>query len=167
MLHLGNLRFAPADQGEGSAVEASPSSQEALRLAARFLHVEPQRLAEALVERQAACLLATYYILLATYYSTAVLFTLYCLLPATVERQVVIRGEMQHMRNKVKEANEAAEALAKAVYSTLFDDLVQRINGAVGGERGMSIGVLDIFGFEIFEVNRLERLHSCASNYLL
>ena len=32
--------------------------------------------------------------------------------------QVVIRGEVQHMRNKVKEANEAAEALAKAIYST-------------------------------------------------
>ena len=105
----------------------------------------------------------TYYLLHTTCYSLLP----YCLLPATVERQVVIRGEMQHMRNKVKEANEAAEALAKAVYSTLFDDLVQRINGAVGGERGMSIGVLDIFGFEIFEVNRLERLHSCASNYLL
>ena len=81
---------------------------------------------------------------------------------------MVIRGEMQHMRNKVKEANEAAEALAKAVYSTLFDDLVQRINGAVGGERGMSIGVLDIFGFEIFEVNRLElciQLLTIATTY--
>jgi myosin heavy subunit len=77
---------------------------------------------------------------------------------ALVERQVVIRGEVQHMRNRVKEAHEAVEALCKAVYSNLFDDLVQRINSAVGGERGMSIGVLDIFGFEIFETNSFEQL---------
>ena len=77
---------------------------------------------------------------------------------ALVERQVVIRGEVQHMRNKVKDANEAVEALCKAVYSTLFDDIVLRINAAVGGVRGASIGVLDIFGFEIFETNSFEQL---------
>ena len=66
MLHLGNLRFAPAEQGEGSAVDASASSQEALRLAARFLHVEPQALAEALVERQVRPKLLTTYLLLLT-----------------------------------------------------------------------------------------------------
>ena len=40
----------------------------------------------------------------------------------------------------------------------LFDDLVRRINQAVGGERGVFIGVLDIFGFEIFETNSFEQL---------
>ena len=90
MLHLGNLRFAPAEQGEGSAVDASASSQEALRLAARFLHVEPQALAEALVERQVwpvyslTNLLPTTTVLLTTHY-----------LPRRIERQVVIRGKMQ------------------------------------------------------------------------
>ena len=77
---------------------------------------------------------------------------------ALVERQISIRGEVQHMRNKVKEATEASEALAKASYSALFDDLVKRINKAVGGEQGVKIGVLDIFGFEIFEKN-------CSSSY--
>ena len=33
---------------------------------------------------------------------------------ALVERQVAIRGEVQHMRNTVDKAGEAAEALAKA-----------------------------------------------------
>ena len=77
---------------------------------------------------------------------------------ALVERQIAIRGEVQHMRNTVEKAYEAVEALAKAVYSNVFDDLVRRINASVGGERGSSIGVLDIFGFEIFEVNSLEQL---------
>ena len=69
---------------------------------------------------------------------------------ALVERQIAIRGEVQHMRNTVEKAYEAVEALAKAVYSNVFDDLVRRINASVGGERGSSIGVLDIFGFENF-----------------
>ncbi|KAL1507307.1 hypothetical protein AB1Y20_008153 [Prymnesium parvum] len=77
---------------------------------------------------------------------------------ALVERQVVIRGELQCMRNNTKAASEAVEALAKAVYSALFDDLVRRINMAVGGERGNAIGVLDIFGFEIFKTNSFEQL---------
>ena len=57
----------------------------------------------------------------------------------------------------------------KAIYSNLFDDLVRRINAAVGGERGMSIGVLDIFGFEIFEVNSLllTMAQQLCINYLL
>ena len=45
------------------------------------------------------------------------------------------------------------------VYSALFDDLVRRINASVGGQRGgQRIGVLDIFGFEIFEQNSFEQL---------
>ena len=55
---------------------------------------------------------------------------------ALVERQIAIRGEVQHMRNTVEKAYEAVEALAKAVYSNVFDDLVRRINASVGGERG-------------------------------
>ena len=39
--------------------------------------------------------------------------------------QVVIRGEVQRMRNRVVHAYDAVEALAKAVYSAMFDDLVR------------------------------------------
>ena len=49
-------------------------------------------------------------------------------------------------------------AFGKSVYNTLFNFLVGRINGALEGSRGRFIGILDIFGFEIFEVNSLEQL---------
>ncbi|KAH8088806.1 hypothetical protein JL720_6771 [Aureococcus anophagefferens] len=54
-----------------------------------------------------------------------------------------------------------ARALAKAAYGRLFDWLVKRINVAVaqgGAAGGKFIGVLDIFGFEIFESNSFEQL---------
>ena len=55
------------------------------------------------------------------------------------------------------QASLARDALVKSIYSKLFDELVRRINAAVGGQRGVSIGVLDIFGFEIFEHNSFEQ----------
>jgi len=120
-LHLGDVAFASAEGGEGSAVE--PHSHGSLSLAAHYLQVPADDLATALTQRT-----------------------------------IVVRGEAQRLRNRREEAHAAADALAKAVYAALFDELVRRINGAVGGERGMSIGVLDIFGFEIFEHNSFEQL---------
>ena len=57
----------------------------------------------------------------------------------------------------------ARNSLAKAVYARLFDWLVQRINSCMvapstGGGELTSIGILDIFGFEIFEKNSFEQL---------
>ncbi|GAB5590982.1 class II myosin [Umbelopsis nana] len=54
------------------------------------------------------------------------------------------------------------EALAKALYERSFSSLVGRINKAidrnVSGDKLGFIGVLDIAGFEIFEVNSFEQL---------
>ena len=46
----------------------------------------------------------------------------------------------------------------QAVYGKLFDWLVKRVNRAIEGQKGHFIGVLDIFGFEIFENNSFEQL---------
>ncbi|KAH9653094.1 Myosin-15 [Citrus sinensis] len=48
------------------------------------------------------------------------------------------------------------DALAKTVYSRLFDWLVEKINRSVGQDMNsqMQIGVLDIYGFESFKHNR-------------
>jgi myosin heavy subunit len=63
----------------------------------------------------------------------------------------------------VAAARKNRDAFVASVYSRLFDRLVERINGAAGNdieqlEGSRFIGVLDIFGFEIFEVNSFEQL---------
>ncbi|PRD33755.1 UNVERIFIED_CONTAM: Unconventional myosin-XV [Trichonephila clavipes] len=51
------------------------------------------------------------------------------------------------------------DAIAKALYSSLFSWLVQRVNNIVfKGPRKTSIAILDIFGFEDFKENSFEQL---------
>lgn len=51
------------------------------------------------------------------------------------------------------------DALAKYVYARLFDQIVSRINNSLFRSRpGNNIGVLDIFGFEVFHLNSFEQL---------
>jgi myosin protein heavy chain len=57
----------------------------------------------------------------------------------------------------VEKASYSREALAKALYHRLFLWLVNKINEQLTQERAHSfIGVLDISGFEIFQVNSFE-----------
>uniref|UniRef100_A0AAX7VQT7 Unconventional myosin-VI n=1 Tax=Astatotilapia calliptera TaxID=8154 RepID=A0AAX7VQT7_ASTCA len=59
---------------------------------------------------------------------------------------------------KVEQANNARDALAKAVYSRLFDHVVKRVNQCFPFETSSNfIGVLDIAGFEYFEHNSFEQ----------
>ncbi|CAN0326857.1 unnamed protein product [Hapterophycus canaliculatus] len=61
--------------------------------------------------------------------------------------------------NRPDIAYSAADALASAMYDSMFDWLVGRVNFAVQGEHSNKfIGVLDIFGFEIFVKNHFEQL---------
>jgi myosin heavy subunit len=59
------------------------------------------------------------------------------------------------------QATDARDAMVKRVYSGLFQHMVDNINSvlsASGVPRHKFIGVLDIFGFESFEVNSFEQL---------
>jgi len=58
-----------------------------------------------------------------------------------------------------KEAKFSRDALAKHVYSCLFNWIVTELNKALMGEskQGKFIGVLDIYGFETFETNSFEQ----------
>ena len=62
------------------------------------------------------------------------------------------------------QAVDGRDALSKAIYSRLFDYLIVKINEALvaGGEPVTPdmriIGIVDIFGFEVFKFNSLEQL---------
>eukprot|EP01114_Cavostelium_apophysatum_P015638 TRINITY_DN4304_c0_g1_i2.p1 TRINITY_DN4304_c0_g1~~TRINITY_DN4304_c0_g1_i2.p1 ORF type:complete len:821 (-),score=179.67 TRINITY_DN4304_c0_g1_i2:123-2585(-) len=61
----------------------------------------------------------------------------------------------------VEQAVYARDALAKGIYSRLFDWLVATTNRSMqhkGTDRTTSIGILDIYGFEIFKLNSFEQL---------
>ncbi|XP_012539423.1 unconventional myosin-Ie [Monomorium pharaonis] len=58
----------------------------------------------------------------------------------------------------VEQALYARDALAKDIYARLFDYLVKRVNSAMETNTdGYEIGILDIYGFEIFEKNGFEQ----------
>ena len=63
-----------------------------------------------------------------------------------------------------QQAVDACDALAKSIYSRMFEWIVARVNDATKAKSSLKkrnqkfIGVLDIFGFEIFENNSFEQL---------
>ncbi|KAI9269056.1 P-loop containing nucleoside triphosphate hydrolase protein [Phascolomyces articulosus] len=70
------------------------------------------------------------------------------------------RGSVYEVPLNVTQATAVRDALAKAVYERLFEWIVQRVNLSLqtrGGDQYV-IGVLDIYGFEIFDDNSFEQL---------
>lgn len=61
------------------------------------------------------------------------------------------RGSVYEVPLNPAQAAAARDALAKAIYSNLFDWIVERINRSMKsqGQSSLIIGVLDIYGFEI------------------
>jgi myosin-1 len=69
-------------------------------------------------------------------------------------------GEVIESPANVAQATATRDALAKAIYNNLFDWIVERINQSLKARQATanSIGILDIYGFEIFEKNSFEQL---------
>jgi hypothetical protein len=62
---------------------------------------------------------------------------------------------LMHLPFLIFQATDTRDALAKSVYASLFEWLVEQINKSlsVGKRRtGRSISILDIYGFESFDV---------------
>ena len=70
------------------------------------------------------------------------------------------RGSVYQVPLNVTQAMAVRDALAKAIYFNLFDWIVERVNASLKarGAIGNSVGILDIYGFEIFEKNSFEQL---------
>ncbi|XP_059393145.1 unconventional myosin-IXAa isoform X9 [Carassius carassius] len=83
---------------------------------------------------------------------------------ALTTRKTVTVGEKLIVPYKLAEAGTVRDSMAKSLYSALFDWIVFRINHALLNQRDLeesakilSIGVLDIFGFEDYENNSFEQ----------
>lgn len=67
-------------------------------------------------------------------------------------------SESIEMQQNVEQANYIRDAWAKALYARIFDRLVSIINNAMQTTAGeLNIGILDIYGFEIFQRNGFEQ----------
>ncbi|XP_030629185.1 unconventional myosin-Vc [Chanos chanos] len=74
-------------------------------------------------------------------------------------RRIVVAAETVVKPVPAERAVNARDALAKHIYAHLFDCIIRRINSAlqIPGKQHSFIGVLDIYGFETFEVNSFEQ----------
>uniref|UniRef100_A0A8B9H7V3 Myosin VC n=1 Tax=Astyanax mexicanus TaxID=7994 RepID=A0A8B9H7V3_ASTMX len=74
-------------------------------------------------------------------------------------RRIVLASETVVKPQPKERAINARDALAKHLYAYLFDCVILRINQAlrVPGKQHSFIGVLDIYGFETFDVNSFEQ----------
>uniref|UniRef100_A0AAY4E4Z7 Unconventional myosin-IXa-like n=1 Tax=Denticeps clupeoides TaxID=299321 RepID=A0AAY4E4Z7_9TELE len=86
------------------------------------------------------------------------------LFEALTTRKTVTVGEKLIVPYKLAEAGTVRDSMAKSLYSALFDWIVFRTNHALFNNKDLednakflSIGVLDIFGFEDYENNSFEQ----------
>ncbi|PLB37118.1 class I myosin myoA [Aspergillus candidus] len=70
------------------------------------------------------------------------------------------RGSIYEVPLNPAQALAVRDALSKAIYFNLFDWIVARVNQSLTAREPVanSIGILDIYGFEIFEKNSFEQL---------
>jgi len=87
---------------------------------------------------------------------------------ALCQKDISNNRETMFKVNNMDQAQDARDALAKGIYSSMFEWLIQRINVSLKKNTGSGekvsasntsiIGVLDIFGFESFDWNSFEQL---------
>ncbi|KAM6922105.1 unconventional myosin-IXb isoform 2-T2 [Xenentodon cancila] len=127
ILYLGNVTYRKKSTGRDEGLDVGPP--EVLATLSDLLKVKEELLVEALTKRKTV----------------------------TVNDKLIL--PYSH-----SEAITARDSMAKSLYSALFDWIVLRINHALLNKKDMaesvsclSIGVLDIFGFEDFETNSFEQ----------
>ncbi|XP_066460703.1 unconventional myosin-IXb isoform X2 [Eleutherodactylus coqui] len=127
ILYLGNVTYKKKASGRDEGLDVGPP--EVLDTLSQLLQVKREMLVEALTKRKTV----------------------------TVNEKLILPYS-------INEAVTARDSMAKSLYSALFDWIVLRINHALLNKKDveesvncLSIGVLDIFGFEDFENNSFEQ----------
>ncbi|XP_050509251.1 myosin heavy chain 95F isoform X2 [Diabrotica virgifera virgifera] len=128
VLHLGNVDFEDNPEDTRGGCRVGASGEKSLLLASKLLEIDPSELKQALISR------------------------------VMQSARGGLKGTVIMVPLKIYEANNARDALAKAIYSNLFDYIVNRINKSIPFQASSYyIGVLDIAGFEFFTVNSFEQ----------
>ncbi|KAF4514135.1 UNVERIFIED_CONTAM: hypothetical protein B566_EDAN019190, partial [Ephemera danica] len=128
VLHLGNVSFEENPEDTKGGCRVCGRSEKPLALSAAMMGVEREELRQALVSK------------------------------VMQTSRGGLKGTVIMVPLKVYEASNARDALAKALYSRLFDYIVMRINQSIPFKSSSHyIGVLDIAGFEYFTVNSFEQ----------
>lgn len=128
VLHLGNVKFEDSPDDTRGGCRVANNSLPSLSAAATLMGVGPDELQQCLLSR-----------VMQTSKGGA-------------------KGTIYMVPLKVHEAQNARDALAKAMYSRLFDRIVHRINRSIPfSSSAYYTGVLDIAGFEYFQTNSFEQ----------
>ncbi|XP_022083588.1 unconventional myosin-X-like isoform X2 [Acanthaster planci] len=89
----------------------------------------------------------------------------YQLCDALTQKTRLLRGELISTPLDVDQAVNSVDSLAMNLYGRCFKWIIHRINRCIKGKEFFhSVGVLDIFGFENFEVNRFEQFNINFAN---
>ncbi|XP_062843469.1 unconventional myosin-X [Trichomycterus rosablanca] len=80
-------------------------------------------------------------------------------------RSMILRGEEISTPLTIEQAVDSRDSMAMALYSQCFTWIIHKLNKRIhGSDNFKSIGILDIFGFENFEVNRFEQFNINYAN---
>ncbi|XP_054480331.1 unconventional myosin-X [Anoplopoma fimbria] len=80
-------------------------------------------------------------------------------------RSMILRGEEISTPLTVEQAVDSRDSMAMALYSQCFNWIIRKLNNRIKGKEDFkSISILDIFGFENFEVNRFEQFNINYAN---
>ncbi|CAI5440350.1 unnamed protein product [Caenorhabditis angaria] len=129
ILHLGNVEFEENAADSRGGSKITAESETSLANSARLLGLEVEEMKLGLCAR---------------------------IMQAT---KGGVKGTLIRVPLKPHEAAAGRDALAKSIYSKLFDWLVENVNKSIPCEQTNSkfIGVLDVAGFEFFAVNSFEQ----------
>ncbi|CAF1210556.1 unnamed protein product, partial [Didymodactylos carnosus] len=129
VLHLGNISFEDDPESTKGGCKITASGEQSLAITAEMLGLEVRDLRMALITR--------------------------VLMTKTSSSR---HGTVIPVPLKVYESQGARDALAKALYVKLFDQIVSLVNKSIPFSSSVSyIGILDIAGFEYFQINSFEQ----------